>query len=616
MSDDILPLASEFPPTDAAHWRKLTEAALKGGDFDKRLVKQTYDGLRIEPVYSRAKGAKPVAGRPAQPWQVMTRVDHPDPAAANKQALDDLENGASGLTLVFGGAVGAYDYGIDSGAKTLARVLDGVYLEGISIELDLSPQHKDAGQTLAALVKQRGLKLAEMQIRFGYDPLGAKARAGSSPMPAAAIDTIFLEIVRGLQGDGFAGPFAVADGRIVHAAGGSEAQELGFAIGCAVYYLRLFANAGLKDPHRLIWFRLAADADQFLTIAKFRALRKLWARVLDASELPNEPAIVAAETAWRMMTRRDPAVNMLRTTIAIAAAGVGGADSITALPHTTALGLPDGFARRVARNAQLVLLEEASLAKVADPAAGSGAIETLTDQIAGAAWTLLQEIEKAGGAAAATEQGLVQGKVAATRKAREAAIAKRLDPLTGTSEYPDIVEAPLKVLDVKPAELHPLNVATTFPALVPMRLAEPYEALRDKSDAILKKTGKRPKAFLANLGKVSDFTARAMFAKNLYEAGGIEAVTNDGFKSRDEMIAAFKTSGAKLACLCSSHKHYETEGADAAKALTAAGAIVHLAGRPGKLEAALSQAGVKTFIFLGCDVLATLRTTHDSLGAT
>jgi len=616
MSDDILPLASEFPPSNAAHWRKLAEAALKGADFDKRLVKQTHDGLRIEPLYPRAKGAKPVPGRPAQPWQVMARVDHPHPAAANKQALDDLENGANGLTLVFGGAVGAYGYGIDSAPQTIARVLEGVYLDGIAIEFDLSPQHKDAGQTLAALVKQHSVKPAELEIRFGYDPLGAKARAGSSPLPAAVIDAIFLDIVRGLQGDGFAGPFAVADGRIVHAAGGSEAQELGFVIGCAVYYLRLFAGAGLKDPHRLIWFRLAADADQFLTIAKFRALRKLWARVLDASGLPNQPAIVAAETAWRMMTRRDPAVNMLRTTIAIAAAGIGGADSITALPHTIALGLPDAFARRVARNAQLVLLEEASLAKVADPAAGSGAIEALTDQIAHAAWALLQEIEKAGGTAAATEQGLVQDKVAATRKAREAAIAKRLDPITGTSEYPDIAEAPLKVLDVEPVEVPALDAAKTFPALSPVRLAEPYEALRDKSDAILKKTGARPKVFLANLGKVSDFTARAMFAKNFYEAGGIEPVANDGFKSRDDMIAAFRASGAKLACLCSSDKVYESEAADTAKALTAAGATVHLAGRPGELKGALTEAGVKTFIYIGCDVLATLRAAHDNVGAT
>ncbi len=283
MSDDILPLASEFPPFDAARWRKLTEAALKGADFDKRLVKQTYDGLRIEPLYPRAKGAKPVAGRPAEPWQVMARVDHPDPAAANKQALDDLEGGATGLALVFGGAIGAYGYGIDSAPETIARALDGVHLDGIPLELDLSPAHKDAGQALAALVKQRGLKPAKLDIRFGYDPLGAKARAGSSPMPAAAIDSIFLDIVRGLQADGFAGPFAVADGRIVHAAGGSEAQELGFVIGlCGLSTCACSPMPALQLIRtRLIWFRLAADADQFLTIAKFRALRKLWARVLE-----------------------------------------------------------------------------------------------------------------------------------------------------------------------------------------------------------------------------------------------------------------------------------------------------------------------------------------------
>ncbi len=169
-----------------------------------------------------------------------------------------------------------------------------------------------------------------------------------------------------------------------------------------------------------------------------------------------------------MMTRRDPAVNMLRTTIAIAAAGVGGADSVTALPHTTALGLPDAFARRVARNAQLVLLDESSLAKVADPAAGSGAIEALTGQIAHAAWTLLQEIEKAGGAAAA-HRARAWSRTRSPRRARRAraAIAKRVEPLTGTSEYPDIVEAPLKVLDVKPVEVRALNATTTFPALAP-----------------------------------------------------------------------------------------------------------------------------------------------------
>ena len=358
---------------------------------------------------------------------------------------------------------------------------------------------------------------------------------------------------------GFRGPFAVADGRVIHNAGGSEAQELAFALGSAVTYLRALEAAGiaLDAARRMIYFRLAADADQFLTIAKFRALRKLWARVEQACGLAPVPAFVAAETAWRMMTRRDPYVNILRSTVAVFAAGLGGADAITVLPFTAALGLPDRFARRVARNTQLILLEESNLAKVTDPAAGSGGIEDLTRQLCAAAWSLFQEIERAGGAAAALEQGLVQSKVAATRAERERNIARRRDPLTGTSEFPDIHEFDVHVLDVAP---RPLSAggekAATFAALPRIRLAEPFEQLRDASDRMRAATGTRPKVFLANLGKLSDFTARTLFAKNFFEAGGIEAVSNDGFASRDAMVAAFKASGAKLVCLCSSDKVY------------------------------------------------------------
>jgi methylmalonyl-CoA mutase len=616
MSDDFR-LAAEFPPTTEADWRKLVEAALKGAAFDKRLVSKTYDGLKVEPLYPRAAGALAISGRSAVPWQVIQRVDHPNAKAANKQALNDLENGATGLSLVFAGSVGAYDYGLDGKKETIATALDGVYLDaGIALELDLSAQHKDAGQHLAAVLKERGVAPDKTQIRFGYDPLGAKARSGGSPLSWSRIATLFADIVSDLSERGFAGPFAVADGRNVHAAGGSEAQELAFAIANAVEYLRLFTQAGtpLEAVRKHVWFRLAADADEFLTIAKFRALRKLWARIEEASGLKPQPAFVSAETAWRMMSTRDPYVNMLRTTIAVTAAGLGGADSISALPFTIALGLADPFARRVARNMQLVLLEESNLFRVVDPAAGAGGIEALTGEIAKTAWSLFQEIEAVGGAALAIEQGLLQKKVTATRAERLKAIARRKDALTGVSDYPDLGELPVKVLDVARVTVPPMPASITFESLPPMRLAEPFEALRDASDRILAKTGARPKVFLANLGKLSDFTARATFAKNFYEAGGIEAVTNDGFKSQADMVAALKTSGAKLACLCSSDKVYESEASGVAKALAAAGAVVHLAGRPGDSEQGWRQAGVKDFIYMGCDALSTLRAVHGILG--
>jgi methylmalonyl-CoA mutase len=417
-----------------------------------------------------------------------------------------------------------------------------------------------------------------------------------------------------LAGDRFRGPFAVADGRVIHNAGGSEAQELAFALACAVTYMRALEAGGmpLDAARRAIYFRLAADADQFLTIAKFRAVRKLWARVEQACSLAPAPAQVYAETAWRMMTRRDPYVNMLRATVAVFAAGVGGADAIAVLPFTAALGLPDRLARRVARNTQLVLLEESNLARVSDPTAGSGAIEALTRELCDAAWAQFQEIEKAGGAAAALEAGLIQSKVAATRAEREKAVARRKDALTGTSEFPNIHEAAVHVEAIAPAATKAERSALALPRI---RLAEPFEALRDASDRALAKSGARPKVFLANLGKLADFTARTLFARNVFAAGGIEAVSNDGFASRDEMIAAFKSSGAKLVCLCSSDTVYAAEAVDAATALKAAGADpIYLAGRPGELEGALKDAGVQGFVYAGCDVIATLQAAHDSLG--
>ena len=618
--DEDLPLAAEFPPTSQADWRKLVEAALKGASFEKRLTSQTYDGLRVEPLYPRAAGLKPVAGRtPGAAWTLMQRVDHPDPAPANAQALQDLENGATGLTLVMAGSVSANGYGLDASPQTLARVLDGVELDaGITIDFNLSPPTRNAVQHFAALVKSRKISPATVNLRASINPIGGLAASGKSPLAWSKISQGFAGLVRKLADQGFRGPFAVADGRIIHNAGGSEAQELSFAIASAVEYLRALQASGVQlDTARgMIYFRISADADEFLTIAKFRSLRKLWARVEDACGLAPKPAYVAAETAWRMMTQRDPYVNLLRMTIAVTAAGVGGANSITVLPHSAALGLPDAFARRIARNTQLILLEESNLAKVADPAAGSGAIEDLTSKLCAAAWAQFQEIEAAGGAWAALERGLVQHKVAAVRAEREKAAARRKDALTGTSDFPNLDEKAAAVLDVAPVVTPKEDAAAvTIEALPRIRLAEPFEALRDASDRELTKTGARPKVFLANLGKLAEFTTRAMFAKNFYEAGGIAALSNDGFKDRAAMIAAFKASGAKLACLCSSGKVYEQEAASAAKALTAAGAVVHLAGRPGENEATWRQAGVKSFVFMGCDVVSTLQAAHDILAA-
>jgi methylmalonyl-CoA mutase len=609
---DELRLAADFAPATYDDWRKLVDGVLKGAPFEK-LVGRTADGLKIEPIYPRAHGTAPIAARPgAAPWQIMQRIDHPDAALANAQALHDLENGATGLTLVFSGANGAYGFGLEPSAEAIDKVLDGVFIDaGISIELQVGPQSRMAASHVAEYVKRKGLSPAACDIRFGRDPIGAFAVWGSSPSAWPEIVPAVTGAIKGLAAMGFKGPFAVADGRVIHDAGGSEAQELAFVLATGVAYLRAMEGAGiaLEDAQSMVYARLSADADQFLTLAKFRALRWLWVRIEQACGLTPKPMFIAADTAWRMLTQRDPYVNMLRATMATFSAGLGGANSINVLPHTLALGLPDPFARRAARNTQLVLLEESNLAKVSDPAAGSGGIEALTQQLCEAAWSLFQQIEQAGGVFASLEQNLIQRKVAATRALREQNIVRRKEVLTGATEFPNLHEAHVAVLDAQPAVLAPYGEAKfKFEALPPMRLAAPFEALRDRSDQILKASGARPKIFLASLGTPADFTARATFAKSFFETGGIEAVDTDGFTDPAALAAAFKASGAALACLCSSDKIYAVQAAAAAKALQAAAAKhIYLAGRPGEQEAGLRAAGVSEFVYAGGDALAALQ---------
>jgi len=304
-------------------------------------------------------------------------------------------------------------------------------------------------------------------------------------------------------------------------------------------------------------------------------------------------------------------VNMLRATIAVFAAAVGGADAISVVPFTAALGLPDEFARRNARNIQLVLRDESNLAKVADAAAGSGSAEDLTDQLCGATWRLFQEIEAAGGAAAALENGTLQSKVAAVRARRQAALASDKDALTGASIFPVLDEAQVIVLQPMPSRASmPKRPATdTCPPLLPIRLAEPFEALRDASDQILTASGTRPTVFLACLGTEAEFTPRATFATNFFATGGIAAVGAQTDVAA--LAAALSASGAKLVCLCATDKTYESEGVKAAAALKVAGARhIYLAGRPGALEPALRSAGVQSFIYEGCDALALLEAAH------
>ncbi|PWB84302.1 MAG: methylmalonyl-CoA mutase, partial [Methylocystaceae bacterium] len=531
--------------------------------------------------------------------------------AANRLALDDLEGGADGLHVVFAGAQGSYGGGLtDDSDEAIAHLFDKVRLDyAIPVAIEFSPHAQNTPDAIIRLLDRAHIEPSITRVAFGYDPLGAQALHGFLPAPWAEHAEVFARRVESAAKAGFRFGTVSADARVIHAAGGAEAQELGFAIAAALAYLRALDDIGLapETARELVSFRLAADADEFVTIAKFRALRRLWARIEAASGLTPAPIHIHAETAWRMATRRDPWNNLLRTTLAAFGAAIGGADAITVLPFTQALGTPDEFARRLARDTQLVLQEESHVHIVDDPASGAGGIEALTEGLCERAWSVFQQIEAEGGLAAALEKGSFQGRVAETAARRAQNIARARDKITGANEFPDIGEAPVSVLaplDASSFDVAPADGALRTPPLRARRLAEPFEGLRDRSDEALAAGGARPRVFLANLGSVAAFTTRANFAKNFFEAGGIEAIFGE---ENAALAEAFRASGAKLACLCSSDAIYAEKAEQAAHELAEAGARVYLAGRPGEAEARLRAAGVAEFIFAGNDMFDVLQ---------
>lgn len=608
MADDApLALAEGFEVPDLDAWRARVREVLEGRPLEG-LTHVTDDGVEIAPLYVDSDvdpglpGVGPfVRGRqpqPWRPWSVRQRITHPDASAGNAQIRTDLAGGVDELVLA------AH---LTTDEDTLRRLLDGVDLAEVGIVLDAGPAWRHAVGALVALWQDAGVP-GRGALRA--DPLGGLAASGRLEGTSERAFDELADLVRAASGHGGITALAV-DGRPVHDAGGSEAQELAFALGSGVEVLRALDARGL-DPSevaRAIEATLVADADQFLTMAKLRAARRVWARVTELAGVDEDARglRIHAQTSWRMLSRCDPWVNMLRDTTACFAAAVAGADAITVLPFETPIGEPAELGRRVARNTQLILREESHLRRSGDPGGGAWYLEELTDQLADATWRELQALEGAGGVLAALTGGWLHGRVAATRQDRRRRIAHRADPLTGVSEFPDLDEREVDTAAAAVADAA-LRVGDELAEPLPRhRLAEPFEHLRDAAAA-----AGEPEVFLATLGATAEYTARASFAANLFAAGGLRSIQPDGSTDAQAVADAFRASDARVACICSSDARYAELGTEVAGALRGAGAVqVLLAGRP---TDELRDAGVDGFIHLGCDVLGVLQQLHAHLG--
>ncbi|WP_304452276.1 methylmalonyl-CoA mutase family protein [Nocardiopsis sp. YSL2] len=612
--------AEGFPEPSYEQWRALVAGVLrKSGIAEERLAEEpesvlaapTYDGFDIAPLYTAAspgtdpglpgqapflRGYRP-GGHARDGWDVRARHTDTDPAVLRRRLHDDLMNGVSSLWIAVGSARAPADGASARAlpATALGEALTDVHLDLAPVVLDAGADYAEAAEALLGAHADAGVPDGRVISHLGIDPLTTAARAGEGP-DLADPARFAVECAQGRPGLGL----VVADGTLVHDAGGSEAQEIGFAIAAGTAYLRALHGAGLDlaEAARRIEFRLAANADQFSVIAKLRAVRGMWNQVLHTCGVAAEHRTMRlhAATSAAMMTRRDAHVNMLRTTVACFAAGVGGADAVTVAPFDSAVGLPDDFARRIARNTQSLLVEEAHLAQVIDPAGGSFYVESLTGELYRAGWAFFQEVEGAGGAAGAIGSGLLAERVDGVWERRRKDLAHRRAPVTGVSEFPHLDEVPL-LRPADPAQRPPRGFAVR-------RYAQDFEELRDRADAQAGDTGHRPTVFLATLGPVAAHTARASFATNLLAAGGIAAHEPGPLEGAEAVAEAFAASGSRIAAICSSDAVYADQAETVARALKGAGARrVLLAGAP---RDAYREAGVDAFAHRGCDAVALL----------
>lgn len=650
------------------------------GNFESRLVSRTLDGIEVQPLYTSHgddagfPGVAPFTrGSSAVPadeaWEIRQEFAHPDLKTSNTQILRDLERGVSGVRLIFDAGFareldGESARGIPvRNVADLTQVLDGVHLSMIRLDLDAGLNGHGAMALLAGYAKSSGQALADVRGTLGFDPLSQLLADGRLAADADRVFDLGADLARYTRANAPGLRAIRVSGRAVQEAGASEAQEIAWALAAGIAWMRALTERGLdaNDAAQSLSFELSVSRDIFLEISKLRAMRQIWARALEAIGVDEAHRAIDmhARGSAATMSQRDPWVNMLRVTGHAFSAALGGATSVTTPAYDEAVAIPSTFGRRIARNTQLILRDESHLARIQDPAGGSYYLESMTQEYATLAWSTMQRIEAAGGAIAYAQSGALAEAVGEVHRKRAQQIATRRMALTGVSEYPNLEERPVDTPAVAPvavasaagdasrtraaidagsfdgavtsAAIEDLaggantrailavlgsSAGLEAPALAPVRYAGPWEALRDAADGFAAKAGGFPQIFLANLGRIPEHRPRSSFAQNLFAAGGIQAENNDGFADVDAVVAAFRSSGLEVACICSTDANYEAQLPALAAGLKAAGARqIIVAGKPGEHEAAWRDAGATTFIFMGADVLTIVRETLAGFGA-
>jgi methylmalonyl-CoA mutase len=634
MSANTEKLASEFPSNTHDEWKVAAEKLLKGAPFDKIMLTPTPESITLQPIYEKEvlAGLPATATLPGQDgylrgtrtsgyrlasWDIAQELPYADPATFNAALLHDLATGQNAVSIQLAGA-GALRL---ADATDLRTAFKGVLPDAISWHFHAGLRAPALAALFGEWLKEQKDDTAKIRGSLNYDPVGTLAATGQLPL---AFDKAYDALATLAKTAAVHLPAFTSAGvvtRAYHDAGASAVEELGAAIATGVAYLRALGERGLDTDAAAsqIAFHFSIGGNFFIELAKLRAARILWARIV--AELGGTPAAQSmrqhARTGLYNKTKHDPHVNILRTTTEALSGVLGGVDSLTIGTFDEIVRTPEDSSRRLARNTHIILQEECELTAVIDPAGGSWYIEKLTDDIARKSWEFFQKIEEKGGIVAALKAGFVQDTIATSRKSKEKLFGQRRLSLVGTNQYPNIQEKPLDGTPIAAAKTDDATAVETAPALPSKRLATRYEELRAAATAYKAKNGHGPKIHLANIGPLRRHKARADFTRGFFETGGFEIAGAEGSTDANAIADTAAKSGARLVVICGHDEDYITHVPAIAQAIKAKTPDITLilAGAPGENEAAFKAAGLDTYIFVKSDNYETNRQYLQKVGA-
>lgn len=645
----------EFQPATHNAWRESAEAALNGRPFEKALCKQLPEDLTLQPIYDPETAAPVPETWPGVapflrgnfpgnlPCRMAQEIATQDPEEFRSIALDEIRRGQNAVSVSLSVA---YPNGLKLlSAQDLRCAFEGVVSEGC-------PVYARAGATalpLAALVEGAGLTWHGGLLA---DPLTAYATAGTSPTGLGDFYNDLAEVARWNLDGGRALKTVGIEASAYAEAGCNAVEELAMLAATAAESLRQLIQRGIAPADAAPQFMASVSLTSkiFVQIAKVRAARLIWATIVSAFDATGVPLEIHGRTSRTNKSVLDAHTNMLRVTAEAFAGIVAGVGSLQVAPYDELTGEPTEFSRRIARNVPIILLEEAGLGRVADAAGGSWYVESLTQELAGKAWKLFQEVEAQGGMAAALRAGVPQQMAAKSRAALRHAVASRREPMIGVNLYPNPQEVTFAAKDAEPAKAWPggaggqvaRSIHAVKPALegglmlnevacqlkraepsepdvtplAPIRAAKDYEDLRTTAFAFRKKTGALPVVWLAKFGPPKHCKARADFSEGFFAAGGFVVKQGSGAPSAEDAVAEAKKCGAPVVVVCSSDPTYPEIVPAFVPALKMAmpAVRVFLAGQPGEHESAFREAGVDDFIHLKVNCYEFLNTLHNELG--